>query len=107
MSGPRFPNMYIALDGEPASAGNGSRVARDAPGTDAIDAAHEAALRHGGLDEGAPGPRPHPRCGQGYCGACPRDPDGNKMPPVPRAALRADRPPVRLYAPHPNLTLTA
>ncbi|QNK71049.1 VOC family protein [Variovorax sp. PAMC26660] len=84
---PRF-YVYIPLDGEPASVGNGSMVAFGAPAPHAVDAAHEAALRHGGRDEGAPGPRP--RYGQGYYGAYLRDPDGNKIHVVYRGDLRPD-----------------
>ncbi|SFO98214.1 Catechol 2,3-dioxygenase [Variovorax sp. OK605] len=86
---PRF-HVHNPLDGEPASAGNGSMVAFDAASPVAVAAAHEAALRHGGLDEGAPGPRP--RYGQGYYGACLRDPDSNKIQVVYRGGLQADRP---------------
>ena len=81
---PRF-YVYIPLDGEPASAGNGSMVAFGAPSADAVHAAHEAALRRGGRDEGAPGPRP--RYGQGYYGAYLRDPDGNKIHVVYRGDI--------------------
>ncbi len=81
---PRF-YVYIPLDGEPASAGNGSMVAFCAPSPQAVHAAHEAALRHRGRDEGAPGPRP--RYGQGYYGAYLRDPDGNKIHVVHRGDI--------------------
>src|SRR5690606_11338026 len=81
---PRF-YAYIPLDGEPASAGNGNMVAFCAPSPQAVHAAHEAALRHGGRDEGAPGPRP--RYGQGYYGAYLRDPDGNKIHVVHRGDI--------------------
>lgn len=81
---PRF-YVYIPLDGEPASAGNGSMVAFGAPSADAVHAAHEAALCRDGRDEGAPGPRP--RYGQGYYGAYLRDPDGNKIHVVYRGDI--------------------
>ncbi|MFM9926061.1 VOC family protein [Variovorax sp. H27-G14] len=87
---PRF-YAYIPLNGEPASVGNGSMVAFSAASAEAVDAAHEAALRHighGASDEGAPGPRP--RYGQGYYGAYLRDPDGNKIHVVYRGDLRAN-----------------
>lgn len=84
---PRF-YVYIPLDGEPASAGNGSMVAFGAPSADAVHAAHEAALRRGGRDEGAPGPRP--RYGQGYYGAYLRDPDGNKIHVVYRGDISSN-----------------
>lgn len=81
---PRF-YVYIPLDGEPASVGNGCMVAFSAPSAEAVHAAHEAALRRGGRDEGAPGPRP--RYGQGYYGAYLRDPDGNKIHAVYRGDI--------------------
>jgi catechol 2,3-dioxygenase-like lactoylglutathione lyase family enzyme len=43
----------------------------------AVEAAHAAALAHGGSDEGAPGPRP--LYGPAFFGGYVRDPDGNKM----------------------------
>jgi len=84
---PRF-YVYIPLDGEPASAGNGSMVAFSAASAEAVNAAHEAALRHGGRDEGAPGPRP--RYGHGYYGAYLRDPDSNKIHVVYRGDIPPD-----------------
>ena len=42
-----------------------------------VDAAHAAALAHGGTCEGAPGPRPF--YGPDFYAAYARDPDGNKM----------------------------
>jgi catechol 2,3-dioxygenase-like lactoylglutathione lyase family enzyme len=42
-----------------------------------VDAAHAAALAHGGSNEGDPGPRP--LYGPDFYGAYARDPDGNKM----------------------------
>ncbi len=84
---PRF-YVYIPLNGEPASAGNGSMVAFGAPSADAAHAAHEAALRRGGRDEGAPGHRP--RYGQGYYGAYLRDPDGNKIHVVYRGDISSN-----------------
>src|SRR5262245_16549142 len=39
--------------------GPGFHLAFDAPSRDAVDAFHEAALRAGGSDAGAPGLRPH------------------------------------------------
>ncbi|MEM8977377.1 MAG: VOC family protein, partial [Pseudomonadota bacterium] len=38
------------------------------------------ALRHGGMSEGEPGPRPH--YGPNYFAAYVRDPDGNKLQAV-------------------------
>lgn len=42
-----------------------------------VNAAHAAALAHGGSSEGDPGPRP--MYGPAFFGAYARDPDGNKM----------------------------
>lgn len=65
------------FDGEPASSGNGQMVALAAPSRAAVDAAHAAALAHGGTCEGAPGLRPHYH--PDYYGAYFRDPHGNKL----------------------------
>ncbi|MCY1452726.1 Glyoxalase-like domain protein [compost metagenome] len=81
---PRF-YVYIPLDGQPATIGNGSMVAFLAASPQAVQAAHAAGLAQGGADEGAPGPRPH--YGAGYFGAYLRDPDGNKVHIVHRADL--------------------
>lgn len=73
------PGFYVStpFDGQPASVGNGTMVAFVALSPAAVDTAHAAGLMAGGMDEGAPGPRPH--YGQGYYGAYLRDPDGNKL----------------------------
>jgi hypothetical protein len=47
-----------------------------------VDAAHAAALAHGGMDEGAPGLRT--RYAPDYYGAYVRDPEGNKLHVVHR-----------------------
>ncbi|MET0742816.1 MAG: VOC family protein [Microvirga sp.] len=64
-------------DGEAALPGNGQMVAFLAADRAGVRACHALALRHGGRDEGPPGPRPeyHPH----YYGAYMRDPDGNKL----------------------------
>ncbi len=61
----------------PLAAGPGFHLAFSAPTRDAVDAFHEAALAHGGADEGAPGLRPH--YGADYYAAFVRDPDGHKL----------------------------
>ncbi len=48
-----------------------------APTRAAVDAAHAAALAHGGSDEGAPGLRT--AYAPDYYAAYVRDPDGNKL----------------------------
>lgn len=69
--------VLTPFNGEPATHGNGTDVAFDAPSHAAIDAFHAAALAHGGSDEGGPGLRPHytPTFYTAYV----RDPDGNKL----------------------------
>lgn len=64
-------------NGEAAACGNGHTAGLHASTTQAVDAAHAAALANGGSDEGAPGPRP--LYGPDFYGAYARDPDGNKM----------------------------
>ena len=81
---PRF-YVYMPFDGRPASAGNGSMVAFAASSPAAVDTAHAAGLAAGGMDEGAPGLRPH--YGTGYYGAYLRDPDGNKVHVVHRGDI--------------------
>lgn len=81
---PRF-YVYVPFDGRPMSAGNGGMAAFLSPSPAAVDAAHAAGLAAGGVDEGAPGPRP--RYGAGYYGAYVWDPDGNKIHIVHRGDL--------------------
>ena len=69
----------LPYDGKPATIGNGSMPAFDAPTRAAVDAFHAAALAHGGSDEGAPGLR---RYGPTFYAAYVRDPDGNKLSAV-------------------------
>ena len=73
------PDFYVKppFDGAPATAGNGTMVAFEAPGQSHVRALHAAALAAGGSDEGAPGFRSAygPRFYVGYV----RDPDGNKI----------------------------
>ncbi|MFZ1662366.1 MAG: VOC family protein [Paracoccaceae bacterium] len=78
--GADHPTLYVTLpfDGKPASVGNGSMPALDAPTRAAVDAFHTAALAHGGTDEGAPGLRYGPTFYSCYV----RDPDGNKLSAV-------------------------
>jgi lactoylglutathione lyase len=64
-------------NGEPHEPGNGQMTALLAPSREAVRKAYEVALTHGGVDEGAPGLRPHYH--PNYYGAYFRDPDGNKL----------------------------
>jgi catechol 2,3-dioxygenase-like lactoylglutathione lyase family enzyme len=56
---------------------NGSMPGFGCTSPAAVDAAHAAALAHGGTNEGDPGPRP--LYGPKFYGGYVRDPDGNKM----------------------------
>jgi predicted lactoylglutathione lyase len=63
------------FDGKPATAGNGTMVAIGVDGKDKVNALHAKAVKLGGKDEGAPGPRGDSGFYAGYF----RDPDGNKL----------------------------
>ena len=78
-SGARFFVM-APFDGGAAAAGNGWHAAFSANTRAEVDAFHAAALAAGGIDEGAPGLRPHYH--ENYYGAYVRDPDGNKIQAV-------------------------
>lgn len=61
-------------------------LAFQAPDRATVDRFHQAALEHGGTDNGAPGERAyHP----GYYGAFVLDPAGNPSPSQPLPSLRA------------------
>lgn len=64
---------------EPASFGNGSMLALEAPSRSVVDAFYAAGLSAGGSDEGAPGLRPYSAT---FYAAYLRDPDGNKISAV-------------------------
>jgi len=73
--GPEFMVTKPA-NGKPASAANGGTVGFAASDRKSVHAFHEAALKAGGTDEGAPGPRSFtPTAYAAYV----RDPDGNKL----------------------------
>jgi catechol 2,3-dioxygenase-like lactoylglutathione lyase family enzyme len=63
----------------PANWGNGTMIALVAPSRAAVDAFHAAALKSGGIDEGAPGLRPY---SPNFYACYVRDPDGNKLSAV-------------------------
>ncbi|WP_312362749.1 VOC family protein [Ensifer sp.] len=65
------------FNGAPASAGNGSMVGFMVKSRAEVDAFYQAAIAHGGADEGAPGARPH--YGPDWYAAYMRDPSGNKI----------------------------
>jgi len=77
--GVRWPQFVVQQpwNGLPATWGNGVQVSFAAPSPAAVDAAWRTALAEGGLDEGAPGPRPH--YAPDYYGAYVRDLEGNKL----------------------------
>ena len=79
---PTGPKVFIVppFDGKAAQSGNGVHVAFLVTDRATVDSFHQAALAHGGSDEGAPGPRPHYH--PNYYGAYVRDPDGNKLQAV-------------------------
>jgi catechol 2,3-dioxygenase-like lactoylglutathione lyase family enzyme len=81
LPGDRRTRLWITLpfDGKPATVGNGSMPALVAPSQAAVHKFHQAALDHGGSDEGAPGLRPY---GPAFFAAFVRDPDGNKLSAV-------------------------
>ncbi len=62
------------FNGEPATAGNGTMIALQAPDEATIQALHAKALALGGTCEGPPGPR-----GDWFYAAYFRDLDGNKL----------------------------
>jgi catechol 2,3-dioxygenase-like lactoylglutathione lyase family enzyme len=77
--GKRYPEFWLQepLDGAPASVGNGSHFSFMAASKVAVDAFYRAALEAGGVDDGAPGPRPD--YGEPYYGCFVRDLDGHKI----------------------------
>ncbi|MBN8472426.1 VOC family protein [Corallococcus exiguus] len=77
--GRQFPEFWVQtpIDGKPATVGNGTHFCFLAPSKQAVDAFHQAALKAGATDDGAPGPRP--LYGPPYYGCFVRDPDGHKV----------------------------
>lgn len=77
-----MPHLYLykPYDGRPATWGNGTHVAFQAPSRKAVDEFYRSALASGGVDEGAPSLREH--YGPNYYAAYVRDPDGNKLQAV-------------------------
>ena len=75
------PVVWIVVRGRQPGPGYG-HVALQASGKAAVDAAHAAGLRNGGVDEGSPARRPEygSRCYAGYL----RDPDGLRVEVVSR-----------------------
>lgn len=63
----------------PATWGNGTMIALTATSRAAVDAFYAAAMKSGGIDEGAPGLRPY---SPNFYSCYVRDPDGNKLSAV-------------------------
>jgi len=74
-----YPEFWIALphNDEKATVGNGVHIGFIAKSKLEVHAFYDAALAVGGLDEGAPGPRPI--YGEPYYGCFILDPDGHKI----------------------------
>lgn len=91
--GETHPTFWIQLphNQQIATAGNGVHVAFAAPSQDAVHAFHAAALELGGVDAGAPGPRPEYT--PDYYASFVIDLDGNKLEavllPPPAAPAKA------------------
>ena len=80
------PKVFVgpAFDGNAATVGNGTHIAFLAKSRAQVDAFYEAAMSHGGTDEGPPGLRMHYH--PNNYGAYVRDPDGNKLQAVCHSA---------------------
>jgi len=80
--GSEHPEFWVQVpaDGKTASVGNGVHISFAAPSQDAVKKFYAAAMKAGGKDEGAPGPRPD--YGPDYYGGFVRDLDGNKLEAV-------------------------
>jgi len=74
--------ICLPYNGQPASTGNGTHIAFNAPNRAAVDAFYKLALELGGKDEGPPGLRLHYT--PTYYAAYVRDLDGNKLQAVCR-----------------------
>ena len=64
----------------PVGPDSGTHICLRAPSTEAVQAFHAAAMQHGGLNDGLPGPRPE--YNRGYYAAFVRDPEGNRIEAV-------------------------
>lgn len=77
--GKRYPEFWLNLrpDMDPVPADTGVHICLRARTVDAVDAFYQAALDHGGRDDGKPGSRQGEMTA--YYGAFIRDPEGNKV----------------------------
>jgi len=81
--GPPGRGDLLALKRQPSAVtppGPGFHLAFNATTREAVDAFYDAALRHGGRDNGAPGLRPH--YGPSYYAAFVIDPEGYRIEAV-------------------------
>lgn len=77
--GKTYPEIWLNIRPQmaPVAEDTGAHVALRARDAAAVEAFHAAAIRHGGRDDGAPGPRQAAMTG--YFAAFIRDPDGNRI----------------------------
>jgi catechol 2,3-dioxygenase-like lactoylglutathione lyase family enzyme len=78
--GKSYPEFWINSRSAMVPADSGAHVCLRAPNMESVDAFHAAALRGGGVSDGAPALRP--QHGEGYYAAFIRDPDGNRIEAV-------------------------
>jgi catechol 2,3-dioxygenase-like lactoylglutathione lyase family enzyme len=80
--GRKYPEFWLneRRTMTPVDLDSGTHVCLRAPDTAAVDAFHAAALRAGGVCDGAPGARPE--YSAGYYAAFVRDPEGNRIEAV-------------------------
>ena len=80
--GKSYPEFWINLRPQmtPVAADSGCHICLRVKSTNAVDDFHAAALKAGGVSDGAPGLRPHERVR--YYAAFVRDPDGNRVEAV-------------------------
>ncbi len=83
-SGQLIFSVETPVDGQPATAGNGTHIAFAAEDRAMVDRFYAEALAYGGSSDGAPGLRPE--YDANYYGAFVRDPDGNKIEAVTYSA---------------------
>lgn len=77
--GKQLPEFWIQTpyNDLEANYGNGCHVSFNVQTKEEVDAFYKAAMKMGGIDDGAPGPRP--LYGENYYGCFVRDLDGNKI----------------------------
>ena len=77
--GKKYPEFWLneRRDMTPVDADSGVHICLRARSADVVQAFHAAALKNGGADDGAPGPRSGEM--KGYYAAFIRDPEGNRI----------------------------